>query len=325
MLNHGWTLGSTHLKTVSHGLIRISHDAQVKRLERHWRHSRPDLAVSVIPHFNRALAESLRTTSPATPFVTILTDLVDSPPHFWIERQQQHLVCGSAYAMTQARLLAHPEARIWRSSGMIVHPRFYKPVDVNRRAERQRLGLDPDLPTALLLFGGQGSRAMLKIVQRLEAARSGVQAIALCGRNTELAAELRNLDLRMPVHVEGFTTEIPYYMQISDFFVGKPGPGCVSEAAVMGLPMIVESNAWTMPQERYNPRWIREQKLGLAVDNFSLIAEAVKELLHPGNYRRYKEALAGHRNRAVFEIPEILDSILRESAAAAQPSTAFCA
>jgi 1,2-diacylglycerol 3-beta-galactosyltransferase len=316
MLNQGWTLGSAQLKTVYHGLIRLSHSAQVARLERHWLRSRPDLAVSVIPHFNRALAESLRNTHPGVPFVTILTDIADSPPHFWIERQMQHLVCGSARAVEQARRLGHPKARIWQTSGMIVHPRFYAQPEIDRRAERQRLGLHPDLPTALLLFGGQGSRAMLRIVQRMDAARAGVQAIALCGRNTELAAGLLRLHLRMPLHVVGFTAGIPYYMRLSDFLIGKPGPGCVSEAAVMGLPMIVESNSWTMPQERYNPQWILDQNFGLVVDGFSRVAPAVQELLRPANYRQFKDALAAHRNRAVFEIPEILDAILRESAAA---------
>jgi 1,2-diacylglycerol 3-beta-galactosyltransferase len=323
MLNQGWTLGSGQLKTVYHGLIRLSHSAQVARLEHHWRFSRPDLAVSLIPHFNRALAESLRKTWPDTPFATVLTDIADSPPHFWIERQAQHLICGSARAVEQARRLAHPRARIWRTSGMILHPRFYRPLEIDRRAERQRLGLDPDLPTALVLFGGQGSRAMLRIVQRMETERTGVQAIALCGRNTELAGDLRRLSLRMPLHVAGFTTEIPYYMRLSDFFIGKPGPGCVSEAAAMGLPMIVESNSWTMPQERYNSQWIREENLGLVVDSFSRVGAAVKELLRPANYRRCKEALATHRNRAVFEVPQILEAILQESAEA-MPQSAAC-
>ena len=33
------------------------------------------------------------------------------------------------------------------------------------------------------------------------------------------------------MHVVGFTSEIPYYMVLSDFFIGKPGPGSISEAA----------------------------------------------------------------------------------------------
>ena len=54
-------------------------------------------------------------------------------------------------------------------------------------------------------------------------------------------------------------------MLLSDFFIGKPGPGSVSEAVAMRLPVIVERNAWTLPQERYNAEWVLEKQLGLVV------------------------------------------------------------
>ncbi len=48
-------------------------------------------------------------------------------------------------------------------------------------------------------------------------------------------------------------------MHASDFFIGKPGPGSISEALAMKLPVIVERNAWTLPQERYNADWVTER------------------------------------------------------------------
>ncbi|HUK16713.1 MAG TPA: hypothetical protein VLW65_09880, partial [Bryobacteraceae bacterium] len=95
MLKKGWTLGSTQLMAGMQLTIRLFHRKQVRLLEAHWGESRPDLVVSLVPHFNRALGESVRRALPATPFVTILTDLADYPPHFWIERQPQYLICGS--------------------------------------------------------------------------------------------------------------------------------------------------------------------------------------------------------------------------------------
>ena len=38
-----------------HLVIRLSHDTQVDVLERYWAGHRPDLVVSLIPHYNRAL------------------------------------------------------------------------------------------------------------------------------------------------------------------------------------------------------------------------------------------------------------------------------
>jgi UDP-N-acetylglucosamine:LPS N-acetylglucosamine transferase len=65
---------------------------------------------------------------------------------------------------------------------------------------------------------------------------------------------------RMPVYVEGFTRDVPYFMSLGDYFIGKPGPGSISEALAMRLPVVVESNAWTLAHERYNAEWIVEQQ-----------------------------------------------------------------
>ena len=50
-------------------------------------------------------------------------------------------------------------------------------------------------------------------------------------------------------------------MWLSDFFIGKPGPGSISEAIQMKLPVIIERNSWTLPQERYNADWVRRNRL----------------------------------------------------------------
>ncbi len=110
--------------------------------------------------------------------------------------------------------------------------------------------------------------------------------------------------------VEGFTKEVPRYMQLADYFIGKPGPGSISEAMAMRLPVIVERNAWTLPQERYNTQWIREQGVGIVLKDFRGIASAVDELLEPAAYERFRAATERLENRAVFEIPDILERIL---------------
>lgn len=309
LLKRGWTLGSPQLTRAMQGIIRVYHPAQVRVLRRFWKTSRPDLVVSVIPNFNRAIHQSLPS---GTPMVTILTDLADYPPHFWMERQDQYWICGTGHAVTQAQKLGHPPDRIFRTSGMILHPRFYEPVQVNRCAERRRLGLQPDLPTGLVLFGGQGSEVMLEIAQRLQASGLKLQLILVCGHNKKLAEVLRRISGPMPKYIEGFTKEIPYFMRVSDFFIGKPGPGSISEALSMQLPVIVERNAWTLPQERYNAEWIQEQEVGLVLRNFREIASAVRKLMEPDQYRLFCKNAAALNNRAVFEIPEILERILAE-------------
>ena len=126
-----------------------------------------------------------------------------------------------------------------------------------------------------------------------------------------LISRLRQRHPRYPTFVEGFTKEIPYYMHLADFFIGKPGPGSISEALKMKLPVIVQENALTLPQEQYNPQWIREMQVGVVVRSIRNIVAAVAEVLHGETLCRFRSNAAALNNRAVFEIPEMLQSILR--------------
>lgn len=134
------------------------------------------------------------------------------------------------------------------TSGMIIQPDFYRARPVDGRAERLSLGLDSDLPTGIVMFGGYGSAQMLRISRRL----NDRQLILLCGHNATLAEALRGVRRSAPHAVLDFTSEVPRRMAAADYFIGKPGPGAVSEALHCGLPVVTFRNAWTMPQERYN-------------------------------------------------------------------------
>jgi len=310
ILAKGWTFGSAQLLRMMHGIIRVYHPAQVRLLTAFWKQHRPDMVVSLVPNFNRALFQSLQRALPGTPLVTILTDLADYPPHFWIEKQPQYLICGTQRAVEQAAATEYPSSRVFKTSGMILRPEFYNAPDNNRIQEREGLGLHAHLPTGLVLFGGEGSNAMYSIAERLGNSSLDLQLIMICGRNKQLRERLENLKSRNTILLEGFTKEIPHYMRLADFFIGKPGPGSISEALQMKLPVIVERNAWTLPQERYNVEWIQEQGVGVVVRSFREIESAVQKLLANQHLEAMKAKIAAMENRAVFEIPPILQKIL---------------
>ena len=310
MLAKGWTLGSATGLKFMHGVIRFNHSVTVKLLTKHFVDTRPDLVVSLIPNFNRAISESVFAANAATPIITVITDFADYPPHFWIERFDPHvperyIVCGTERAASQARELGYDEAHVFRTSGMIIRPMFYEVVEIDRKKEREKLGLHPTKPTGVVLFGGQGSKVMLDIARNL----SGTQLILICGKNAALADRLLGQKTDGRRHVEGFTQQIPYFMQLADFFIGKPGPGSISEAIAMKLPVIVESNAWTLPQERYNAEWVREKGVGVVLPNFRNIRAAAEAMV--GSLEKYRAEVSKIENRAVFEIVEILDRFLK--------------
>ena len=320
ILRKGWTRFSAQLLLVLQGTIRAYHGAIVKLLRAHWAQHPADLVLSVIPHFNREIAESLRADGASTPFVTLITDLADYPPHFWIERESEHVIAGTERARQQALTIGLPADHVFLTSGMILKPKFYEKTAVDRVAERTRLGLEPDCPTGIVLFGGHGSQVMVDITRKLNQAGSGVQLILICGHNQKLAAELKKLHTIKPILVVGFAQNVEYYMALSDFFIGKPGPGSISEALQLHLPVIVECNSKTLPQERYNAEWVSEKGYGITVPSFKQIALAVQRLLQTTTFDEFCKKVNEYSNRALFEVPEIVEKC-SEHAAVPTPST----
>lgn len=310
-LQRGWTIGLAQELRLLQGLIRVAHAPMLRLLQQHWARTEPDVVVSLVPNFNRVLHESVAGALPGVPFATVLTDMADLPPHFWIEPgQQQTLVCGTERAVQQARRAGYPPERIALTSGMMIRPSFYDPAPALSRADARRgLGLDPDRPTGVIMFGGQGSRQMLAIARAL----GDVQLVLMCGRNEALARRLRAFRRPAPQAVFGFTEDVAAAMRLGDFLIGKPGPGCLSEAVHLGLPVITFRNAWTMPQERYNTEWVRERGVGLVVRSLRELPQAVPALLD--DLDRYRAATAAVANRAVFEVPQIIEDLLVASRA----------
>ncbi len=305
-LQRGWTIGLAQELKLLQGAIRFGHASMLRVLQHHWAQSEPDLVASLVPNFNRVLCESVASALPGVPFVTVMTDMADHPPHFWIEPDQaQTIVCGSARALAQARAAGYSEEQLALTSGMVLKPTFYDLPPINRATRRMALGLDPLRPTGVVMFGGQGSQQMLRIARDLD----DVQLILMCGRNAPLAKQCRTLHRSAKHAVVGFTDEVADVMRLADFFIGKPGPGAISEAVQLGLPVITIRNAWTMPQERYNAQWVREQGVGIVVSSLSQLPAAALRMIEGLN--EFHAATARIDNRAVFEVPELLANLLQ--------------
>src|SRR5467141_45210 len=300
LLQNGWTLGSTYLLRVLQATIRLFHRPLVNLLEKVWREKPADLLISVIPHFNRQICESWTKVYPGRPFVTIITDLADFPPRFWIEPiKDQYVLTGTEKAADQARSMGHDDAHIFLTSGMILRPDFYLEDNSDPLELRKAMGLHPDLPSAIVLFGGHGSKVMYDITERLNAAGLPLQLILICGRNEELAAKLRARQWRLPNHVVGFTKEVHRLMRAADFLIGKPGPGSIAEAMVRKLPVLIECNAWTLPQERYNAEWVKEKGVGIVLKSFKDVAAGVQRMLEPASLAELRNNVDALNNRAV--------------------------
>ena len=303
-LKKGWTRGLAMELKIFQAMIRLTLPKLKKKMRSFWGSNPPNLVVSLVPNFNKVMYEALRDELPGVPYVTVLTDMADYPPHFWMEpRQDQYIVCGTAYAASQAAALGYAQRSIITTSGMILRPDFYRRPIVGKAARLAELGLQPHLPTGLIMFGGHGSAEMLQIVKALP----DRQLIFVAGHNTALAKKMAAQSASTLHHVMNFVKDIYLVMHLCDYFVGKPGPGSLSEAVHMGLPVITFRNASTMPQERYNTVWLEENRLGKVIASVSELSGAVEALL--SELPLYHGQVQQMNNQAVFEVVDALGAI----------------
>ena len=209
---------------VRRGLHRLLHDHPA------------DLIVSVHPLANTALTRAMR-RHPA-PFVTVVTDMV-STHAFWFDRHADLIVVPTQAARERAIHFGIPAGNL-RVLGLPVAARFTSGL-TDADAWRAEMSWPTDRPIALLVGGGDGMGPLKRVAKAINEAKLPLTLVVVCGRNTELHADLEALDWNIPAHVYGFTREMPQFMAASDILITKAGPGTICEGFISGLPIVLYS------------------------------------------------------------------------------------
>lgn len=315
LLRRGRTRFLVPLLRLLHGATALLHRPLVRAAAGALRalEPRPDLVVSLHPNFNAVLRDAVRRALPGVPFMVLMTDFADFPPHFWIESGLDRLIVGSARAEAQALELGLAPEQIRRHSGMLLHPRFYAAGGLGARARtRAELGIPADAFVVTVLFGGKGSAEMEPLSRGLLEAAPDLHVIALCGKNPALVARFDALRPHAGgrLHHLGFTERVADFMAACDVLAAKPGPGVLAEAFQQRVPVIVACNHCTIPQERYNAEMLQAQGLGLVVSAWEQMPAAVRALRADAAERaRLAERLGAlPPNRAVYEALDAIEA-----------------
>jgi UDP-N-acetylglucosamine:LPS N-acetylglucosamine transferase len=272
---------------------------------------RPALVVSLFPNFNGVLAEAVRAAHPGVPFHVLLTDFADLPPAFWIEPGIDGVIVATEEAERQAAEMGMKASQIARTSGMVLHPRFYPRASAEgRRRTRRDLGLPDDEPVVLVLFGGKGSPEMTALCEALLRHAPQARVVAICGDNRELLFRVTRLSMDSCGRLRplGFTDRVAELLGAADLLLTKPGPGSLAEAFHQQVPVVVCCNAHTIPQERFNVRFVEDKGLGVAVEGWKEMAPAAARLLSdPPALARFRQNLGRvPENRAVYEVLDLI-------------------
>ena len=247
-----------------------------------------DLIVSFHPLYNYAMLWAKGKEDNRTPMATVVTDLATIHAMWCAPGMVRYMVpteqaarLASGYGVSRDKIDV---------TGLPISRRFAELTGRPKPDVRRNLDLDPDLPTVLLMGGGQGLGRMYPIARALASTKLDFQLIIVAGRNPTLKLQLQLANWKIPVRIFGFTREIPVLMAASDIVVSKAGPSTVAESLAMGLPMIV--SGYIPGQEDGNVKVVVRGKAGLYAPKPKLIAQTLREWLAPGSnaLTEYSEA-----------------------------------
>jgi hypothetical protein len=278
----------------------------------YFERQRPDMVISVLPMLNRVIFDGLqdyrmrgggRETARG---VVLITDWAEMGRHVWFPKGRDYdAICGTEEAYRRAASGTLPAGRVHRTQGLLLKPAFLAGPAADKAADRAARGLAPDRPVVCVLYGGGGSWRMRDLALSMKDTPPDGQVVFMCGHNGALAEELRAVDWPFPARVVGFTDDVAGYLGMADVFVGKPGPGSVSEALACGLSLLVD-RTMALPQEKPVLRWLKKSGAGRAFTGLAEFHRALADLLD----RHRTEGPPAHPNTAAAELPAIIAGIL---------------
>lgn len=245
-----------------------------------------DMIVSVHSMVNNPV---LRMLDEEIPYLTVVTDMVSTPAH-WYNPKADLIVVATQAAFDRGVKLGVPPEKM-RIIGLPIADRYCHPSS-DRAGIRRQLGWPLNVPIILLIGGGEGMGPLERNAVAIDKARLNALQVIIAGRNKKLMDKLEQRHWHTPPLVYGFTREMPAFMQAADFIVTKAGPGTISEAFIAGLPIILYSHV--PGQEEGNVTHVVENGAGVWAPQPSKVVSALRNwLTHPAENRKAHQASLG--------------------------------
>mmetsp|Transcript_8219 Transcript_8219/g.21146 ORF Transcript_8219/g.21146 Transcript_8219/m.21146 type:complete len:445 (-) Transcript_8219:831-2165(-) len=288
--------------------------------------SKPDIVISVHPLTQdipiRALkildAKGLTPTAQRgegkTPFVTVVTDLGGAHP-CWFDKRADLCFVPSDPVRDVAIKCGMPEGKL-RQHGLPLRAGFWTQETRSKEVMRKELGLETDLPTTLVVGGGDGVGGIAKIAEALGDELKDVehpsQLVVVCGSNAKIKKKIEEMTFnpKVKVSVQGFVSNMEDFMAASDCIVTKAGPGTIAEAMCRGLPTML--SCFLPGQEAGNVPFVTEGGFGEYSNKPGLIASTVADwIAHPDQLSEMQHAAkeAG-RPSATYDIARDIAAVV---------------
>lgn len=250
---------------------------KLRKIEKLLNEYQPDLVCCTQAAPNILISAYKEQTGIRLPLVAVVTDY--RAHSYWASPYTDLYIVSVPQTKEDLVNLGIQEQKI-KILGIPIDPKFS--VSQDKISAKQRLKLNPWLPTLLVMGGSQGLGPMDSIVSQLQEVRLPLQTIVICGGNKKIRRKLKKKSFRYGslLRIMGYTSYIDKIMDACDLIITKPGGMTSSEALAKNLPIIISN---PLPgQEEKNSEFLINNLVAIRIDEVSTLRSVVENLLrHP--------------------------------------------
>ncbi|PGZ94966.1 1,2-diacylglycerol 3-glucosyltransferase [Bacillus pseudomycoides] len=234
---YGYIYQKTRRANTLSNLIKTVFSTGLRRSLKLIEEVQPTVVVSTFP-LSAAVMSKLKSYGLTDiPTVTTITDHTDHS--CWIYPFTDQYIVGSSIVRDSLIHLGVKENRI-AHTGIPIRQQFSQSFE--REEIFEKYGLDPHIPTVLVMGGGYGMIGDgSSTFQEFDALSQPIQFIIVCGHNEKLRMQLKEKlkDSKHHIHLTGYINYVHELMAISDLMITKPGGVTTFEAIAMELPILL--------------------------------------------------------------------------------------
>jgi processive 1,2-diacylglycerol beta-glucosyltransferase len=304
---YGYLFQKTREETAFSHLFKKMKFYTLGRLVRLLEEVRPTVIVSTFPPAAAGISMLKENGLTELPTITVITDHTDHS--YWLHPYTDRYIVGSNHV--REALVRHGihDSQI-SVTGIPIRPQFSVPLDKN--ALRAKHGLDPTVPTVLVMGGGLGIIAKdCSSTLLSDDILESLHFIFVCGRNEKLKQQLATdlASFKHRITLKGYVNDIHEWMAVSDLAITKPGGLTTSEAVAIGLPMLLYK---PLPgQEQDNASFLVRAGVAMEAKNEAELAGRLKRVLdYPAELLAYRKNAARleSKHAAMLALTAILET-----------------
>ncbi|MBI4846124.1 MAG: glycosyltransferase [Candidatus Omnitrophica bacterium] len=284
-------------------LRKLIHRFNSKKLKKLIFSFKPDIVICTQAFPCGMFADLKRTFKLNIPLVGVLTDY--APHSYWMYHNVDAYIVPGEKSKRRFISVGIDAKKVF-PLGIPISPKFS--YSYERKEVLEKLNLDEDIPTVLIMGGGQGLGPIEELIFAINTIERPFQVIVVCGVNKRLKKwlEERVKLFRKKMAIIGYSREVETLMDASDLIVSKPGGLTTTEALTKGLPIVIVN---PIPgQEAKNTEFLLQEGVAVKAKDPLHAAILIEELLNdPKRLKNMKAAALKHaRPDSAKKIAELI-------------------